>query len=47
MASQEAPRVEMPKPKVFDGKRDVKELDNFLRKLEQYFLGYHSKGQES
>ncbi|RVW74409.1 hypothetical protein CK203_058188 [Vitis vinifera] len=30
MATHEAPRVEMPKPHTFSGKRDAKELDNFL-----------------
>ncbi|RVW64249.1 hypothetical protein CK203_046332 [Vitis vinifera] len=30
MATHEAPRVEVPKPHTFSGKRDAKELDNFL-----------------
>ena len=30
MATQEASRVEVPKPQGFSGKRDAKELDNFL-----------------
>ena len=30
MATQEASRVEVPKPHRFSGKRDAKELDNFL-----------------
>ena len=29
MATHEAPRVEVPKPHTFSGKRDAKELDNF------------------
>ncbi|RVW73948.1 hypothetical protein CK203_053159 [Vitis vinifera] len=34
---QEAPRVEVPKPHTFNGKRDAKELDNFLWHMECYF----------
>ncbi|RVW88474.1 hypothetical protein CK203_043897 [Vitis vinifera] len=30
MATHEAPRVEVPKPHTFSGKRDAKELDNFF-----------------
>ena len=37
MATHEAPRVEVPKPHTFNGKRDVKELDNFLWHMERYF----------
>ena len=37
MATHEAPRVEMPKPHTFNGKRDAKELDNFLWHMEHYF----------
>ncbi|RVW79851.1 hypothetical protein CK203_041387 [Vitis vinifera] len=37
MATQEASRVEVPKPHGFSGKRDAKELDNFLWHMEQYF----------
>ncbi|RVW19712.1 Retrovirus-related Pol polyprotein from transposon 17.6 [Vitis vinifera] len=37
MATQEAPRVEVPKPHTFRGKRDAKELDNFLWHMECYF----------
>ncbi|RVW53018.1 hypothetical protein CK203_072608 [Vitis vinifera] len=37
MATHEAPRVEVPKPHTFNGKRDVKELDNFLCHMEHYF----------
>ena len=37
MATQEASRVEMPKPHGFNVKRDAKELDNFLRHMERYF----------
>ena len=37
MATQEASRVEMPKPQGFSGKRDSKELDNFLWHMERYF----------
>ena len=29
--------VEVPKPQVFDGKKDAKELDNFLWQMERYF----------
>lgn len=31
------PRVDSPKSKKFDGKRDVKELDNYLWQMEHYF----------
>ena len=37
MATQEAFRVEVPKPQGFSGKRDAKELDNFLWHIERYF----------
>ena len=37
MATHEAPRVEVPKPHSFNGKRDAKELDNFLWHMERYF----------
>ena len=37
MATHEAPRVEMPKPHTFIGKRDAKELDNYLWHMERYF----------
>ncbi|RVW49075.1 hypothetical protein CK203_111710 [Vitis vinifera] len=37
MATQEVSRVEVPKPHGFSGKRDVKELDNFLWHMERYF----------
>ena len=37
MATQEASRVEVPKPHKFSGKRDAKELDNFLWHMERYF----------
>ncbi|WKA06440.1 hypothetical protein VitviT2T_024337 [Vitis vinifera] len=37
MATHEAPRVEMPKPHTFSGKRDAKELDNFLWHMKRYF----------
>ncbi|KAL6323857.1 hypothetical protein AAG906_005853 [Vitis piasezkii] len=37
MATHEAPRVEVPKPQTFSGKRDAKELDNFLWHMELYF----------
>ena len=36
MATHEAPRVEVPKPHMFSGKRDAKELDNFLWHMELY-----------
>ncbi|KAL6321545.1 hypothetical protein AAG906_021740 [Vitis piasezkii] len=32
-----APRMEVPKPHTFSGKRDAKELDNFLWHMELYF----------
>ncbi|KZV42896.1 hypothetical protein F511_14804 [Dorcoceras hygrometricum] len=32
-----APKVELPKPKSFGGKRDAKEVENFLWKMEVYF----------
>ncbi|KAK3038354.1 hypothetical protein RJ639_031450 [Escallonia herrerae] len=34
-----SPRVDAPKPKEFDGKRDAKELDNFIWHMERYFEG--------
>ena len=37
MATHETPRVEVPKPHVFSGKRDAKDLDNFLWHMERYF----------
>ena len=37
MATSKAPLVELSKPQVFDGKRDAKELDNFLWQMEWYF----------
>ncbi|RVW30564.1 hypothetical protein CK203_086051 [Vitis vinifera] len=37
IATHEAPRVEVPKPHTFSGKRDAKELDNFLWHMERYF----------
>ena len=37
MATHEAPRVEVPKPHTFIGKRDAKELDNYLWHMERYF----------
>ncbi|KAL6323003.1 hypothetical protein AAG906_023620 [Vitis piasezkii] len=36
MATHEASRVEVPKPHRFSGKRDAKELDNFLWHMERY-----------
>ncbi|RVW54268.1 hypothetical protein CK203_080192 [Vitis vinifera] len=41
MATHEAPRVEVPKPHTFSGKRDAKELDNFLWHMERYFEALH------
>ncbi|WJZ92588.1 hypothetical protein VitviT2T_011574 [Vitis vinifera] len=37
MATQGASRVEVSKPQGFSGKRDAKELDNFLWHMERYF----------
>ena len=37
MATHEAPRVEVPKRHTFSGKKDAKELDNFLWHMEHYF----------
>ena len=37
MATQEASRVEVSKPHGFSGKRDAKELENFLWHMERYF----------
>ncbi|KAK3027625.1 hypothetical protein RJ639_042614 [Escallonia herrerae] len=34
-----SPRVDAPKPKEFSGKRDAKELDNFIWHMERYFEG--------
>ncbi|KAL5835879.1 hypothetical protein ACOSQ3_015431 [Xanthoceras sorbifolium] len=36
-AFQGAPKKEVPKPKAFDGKRDAKEVDNFIWHMERYF----------
>ncbi|KAL5801681.1 hypothetical protein ACOSQ3_033313 [Xanthoceras sorbifolium] len=36
-AFQGAPKKEIPKPKEFDGKRDAKEVDNFIWHMERYF----------
>ena len=36
-AIHEAPRVEVPKPEGYDGKRVAKELNNFLLQMERYF----------
>ncbi|KAL5815082.1 hypothetical protein ACOSQ3_025877 [Xanthoceras sorbifolium] len=36
-AFQGAPKKEIPKPKEFDGKRDAKEVDNFIWHIERYF----------
>ena len=37
MATNEAPRVEVPKPHTSTRKRDAKELDNYLWHMERYF----------
>ena len=37
MATHKAPRVEVPKPHTFSGRRDAKEIDNFLWHMEHYF----------
>ena len=37
MATHEASRVEMPKPQMFSGKRNAKELNNFLWHIKRYF----------
>ena len=37
MATHEASRVEVPKPHMFSGKRDAKELDNYLWHILRYF----------
>ena len=37
MATHKVPRVKVPKPHTFSGKRDAKELDNFLWHMERYF----------
>ena len=37
IATHEAPKVEVPKPHTFTGKRDAKELDNYLWHMERYF----------
>ncbi|KAK3005218.1 hypothetical protein RJ639_015890 [Escallonia herrerae] len=34
-----SPKVDTPKPKEFGGKRDAKELDNYIWHMEQYFEG--------
>ena len=37
MATHEAPRVEVLKPHTFSGKRNAKDLENFLWHMERYF----------
>ena len=37
MATQKASRVEVQKPQGFSGKKDAKELANFLWHMERYF----------
>ena len=37
MNTHKAPRVEVPKPHMFNGKRDAKDLDNFLSHMERHF----------
>ena len=37
IATHEALRVEVPKPHTFTGKRDAKDLDNYLWHMERYF----------
>ena len=39
--THKAPRVEVPKPHMFNGKKDAKELDNFLWHMERYFEALH------
>ncbi|XP_022864502.1 uncharacterized protein LOC111384459 [Olea europaea var. sylvestris] len=34
-----APRIEYPKPKHYDGRRDAKDVENFLWQMEVYFEG--------
>lgn len=34
-----APRTDLPKPREFDGKRDAKELEDFIWRMERYFEG--------
>ena len=41
MATHEAPRVKVSKPHMFSGKRDTKDLDNFLWHMERYFEVLH------
>ncbi|RVX13084.1 hypothetical protein CK203_017991 [Vitis vinifera] len=41
LMTHKAPRVEVPKPHMFNGKRDAKELDNFLWHMERYFEALH------
>lgn len=47
MASQERPKVEVPKPQASNGKRDAKQLDNFLWKMEQYFEAINLVDEEA
>ena len=37
MATHKAPRVEVPKLHKFNGRRDFKEINNFLWHMERYF----------
>lgn len=34
-----APRIEYPQPKMFEGKREAKDVENFLWQIEVYFEG--------
>ncbi|XP_074339849.1 uncharacterized protein LOC141677709 [Apium graveolens] len=47
VVTREAPRNEIPKPKSFEGKRDAKEVENFLWNLEQYFEGMEVSDEQT
>uniref|UniRef100_A0A803N775 Uncharacterized protein n=1 Tax=Chenopodium quinoa TaxID=63459 RepID=A0A803N775_CHEQI len=38
---QTGPKVEIPKPQKYHGKRDAREIDNFLWSMERYFEAMH------
>ncbi|KAI3451352.1 hypothetical protein Pfo_008017 [Paulownia fortunei] len=42
-----SPRVDYPKPNVFDGRRDAKKVENFLWQMERYFEGLNLTNEAS
>ncbi|KAI3454911.1 hypothetical protein Pfo_011574 [Paulownia fortunei] len=45
--SMVSPRVDCPKPNGFDGRRDTKEVENFLWQMERYFEGLNLTDEAS